>query len=183
MVLSGALKPVTMSEFEEWISRPENTDRLFELINGEIIEVSPGRTSNSQIGHWIVTAVYPFCRTNGLPCYTSGGDGAYDVQGNVVAPDFAYKRTPMNEDYPDHEPPLWVVEIVSPTDKADEIRKKRQIYIRAGILYWEIYPLSCSVDVYAPGQPTRTLDINDTLNGGDVLPGFTLLVKELFSEA
>jgi Uma2 family endonuclease len=109
--------PVTLDQFEEFVARPENADKLFELINGEIVEVPPGTTRNSEIGHIIAVAVHLFCKEHNLPCHTSGGDGAYRVGEHVVAPDFAYKRTPMNDDYPDPEPPLWAVEIISPNDK------------------------------------------------------------------
>jgi Uma2 family endonuclease len=101
------------------------------------------------------SSVQSFCKDHNLSCHTSGGDGAYAVRGNVVAPDFAYKPTPMSDEYPDPEPPLWVVEIISPTDKASDIRDKRTICRQASILLWEIYPPSQSVDVYAPGQPLR----------------------------
>jgi Uma2 family endonuclease len=176
-------KPITIDTFRAYVSRSENSDRLFELIDGEMIEVSPGRTSNSGIGHQIVLAVHPFCEQHDIPCYTSGGDGAYDIQGNVVAPDFAFKRTPLSNEYPDPIAPDWVVEVISPTDKPYEIRAKRQIYLRAKILYWELYPESQSIDVYAPGQPQpRMLGIDDTLDGGHVLPGFMLPVKKLFKK-
>jgi Uma2 family endonuclease len=176
------LKPTPMDDFERFIALPENADRLFELIHGEIVEVSLGRTSNSALEHILTVAVHLFCREHSLVCYTSGGDGAYNVQGNVVAPDFAYKRTPMSDEYPDPEPPLWAVEIVSPTDKAKDIRDKRQIYLEADILYWEMYPQSPSIDIYAPGQPMRTFKIDDTLDGGNVLPGFTITVREIFDQ-
>lgn len=173
-------KVYTIAEFQEWIARPENAGRLFELINGEIIEVSPGRTRYSELGHVLAVAVHRFCDEHNLPCHTSGGDGAYQVGQHVVAPDFAYKPTPMSEDYPDPEPPTFVVEIISPTDKVADIRAKRQIYRQAGILFWEMYPQSQNIDVYPPGQPVRELGIDDMLDGGDVLPGFTLAVKGLF---
>jgi Uma2 family endonuclease len=175
-------KIYTLQDFEQLVAQDENADRLFELINGEIIEVSPGRTSNSELGHDIVFAVRLFCRERDIPCHTSGGDGAYNIQGNVVAPDFAYKRTPMSDNYPDPVAPEWVVEIISPTDKADEIRNKREIYRKAGILLWEMYPRSRSIDVYAPGKPLRVLTIDDVLDGGDVLPDFRLAVRDLFKE-
>lgn len=171
----------TMEEFIEFVHLPENEDRLFELINGEIIDVSPGRTRFSETGHILAAAVRPFCTAHDLPCHTSGEAGAYNIMGNVVMPDFAYKRTPMSDEYPDPTPPEWAVEVISPTDKATDIRNKRQIYLDAGILYWEVYLQSQYIDVYAPGQPMKTLGINDTLDGGDVLPGFTLPVKELLS--
>ena len=170
----------TLEDFKQFVNQDENAGRLFELINGEIVEVMPGRTSNSQIHDVIVAAVRPFCKTHDIPCYTSSADGAYNVLGHVFAPDFAYKRTPMSDDYPDPTAPLWVVEIISPTDKAEDIRSKRQIYRQAGILLWEIYPQDQSVDVYSPGQPMRTYGIEETLDGGSVLPQFTLSARELF---
>lgn len=173
---------VSIKEFEQFVNLPENAERRFELIDGEIVEMAPGRTWNSGVGHLLTHKVYSFCEANNLPCYISGGDGDYDVQGHIVCPDFAYKTTPLSKDYPDAAPPLWAVEVISPTDKAPDIRRKRQIYQEAGILLWELYDNVKRVDVYAPGQPLRTFGIDDTLDGGDVLSGFRLAVRELFSE-
>lgn len=173
-------KAMTIDEFSTFVHLPENAERTFELIQGEIVEVSPGRTSNSELRDILAFEVRLFCREHDLPCHTSGGDGAFDIQGHVVAPDFAYKRTPMSDEYPDPIAPEWVIEVISPTDKAPEIRAKRQIYIQAGILYGELYPKLQSIDVYEPGKPPRTLGINDVLDGGEVLPGFALAMKDLF---
>ena len=117
---------MTIGEFEQYILLPENVDRRFELIDGEIVEMAPGRTWNSGVSYNLAYAVRRFCEAHVLPCYMSGGDGDYDVQGHVVCPDFAYKPTPLSKDYPDPEPPLWAVEVISPTDKAADIRKKRR---------------------------------------------------------
>ena len=170
---------MSLEEFQRWAELPENADQEYELINGEIVEVTPARTSHSELEHILAFAVRLYCQQQHLPCHTSGGDGSYGILGNVIAPDFAYKQTPMSDLYPDPEPPLWAVEIVSPTDKAKAIRDKREIYRQAGILYWEMYPQSRSVDVYAPGEPVRTVGIDDVLDGGAVLPGFTLPLREL----
>jgi Uma2 family endonuclease len=180
MVSPEKKKLYTMDEFLEFALRPENADREFEFIDGEIILAMPGRTYNSGIGHLLAIPVHLFCGEHDLPCYTSGGDGAYRVGGNVVAPDFAYKRTPLSKEYPDPEPPLWVVEVLSPTDEPREIEKKRKTYRQAKILLWEIDPDKQTVDVYAPGQDKRPFKIDDTLDGGDVLPKFELPVRALF---
>lgn len=172
----------TSATFAAFLAQPENAGRLFELIHGEIIEVTPGRTRYSGIGLIIAHVVLSFSEAHNLPVYVSGGDGAYAIGGQVIAPDFAYKRTPLSEDYPDPDPPLWVVEVISPTDRPYEIRDKRDIYLRAGILLWEVYYKSRAVDVYAPGQPPRSAGLDDTLDAGDLLPGFTLPVKRLFAE-
>jgi Uma2 family endonuclease len=173
----------TIEDFVEYALQPENAEREFELINGEIIEKMPGRTSNSYIRDLITVPVHIFCREQNMPCYTSGEAGAFRIGGQAVVPDFAFKRTPMSTNYPDPVAPEWVVEVISPTDKAPDIRNKRQIYLQAGILLWELYPETKSVDVYAPGKLPRTLGMDDTLDGGDVLLGFKLAVRDVFTLA
>jgi Uma2 family endonuclease len=172
----------TIEDFEAFIAQPENADRLFEFIDGEIIEVSPGRTYHSGFPHIISFEVRLFCRDHQLPCYIGGTDGTYRIGNNTVAPDFSYKQTPLSRDYPDPVAPLWAVEVISPTDKPGEIAKKRRVYVNAGILLWELYEQSESIHVYAPGKPMSLFGINDVLDGGNVLPGFTLAVKALFDE-
>lgn len=171
----------TLEEFKRFAEQPENADRVFELINGEIIEKMPGRTSNSQISTVLAFFVRLFCRERNLPCYTSGEAGAFQVEGDVLVPDFAFKRTPMSDDYPDPVAPEWAVEVISPTDKAGDIRRKRAVYLAAGILLWEIYPEDRTVDVYVPGQPVRTYGIEDMITVGELLPGFTLAIQEIFA--
>ncbi|MEO8611202.1 MAG: Uma2 family endonuclease [Chloroflexota bacterium] len=183
MVAAKVIKPITLEEFIEFALQPENSEREFEFIYGRIVEKMPGRTTNSFIAVQIDRKSFAFCEAHNLPSYVSIGDGAYIVGGHTVAPDFAYKTTPMIGDYPDPEPPLWAVEVISPTDKANDIRDKRKIYIEAGILLWEIYPLRREVDIYVPGQLVRTVDMDGVLDGGDVLPGFELPVKDLFPES
>jgi Uma2 family endonuclease len=173
---------ITLAEFQAFVARSENSDRMFELIDGEIIEVSPGRTRNSQINHLLAFPIMLFCQQNNLPCYTSGGDGTYSINGHVVAPDFAYKTTSMSDEYPDPVPPLSAAEIISPTDKPADIQRKRRIYIQAGILYWELYSETETIDVHAPGQPVRSLGIDDLLDGDTVLPGLKIPVKSIFPQ-
>jgi Uma2 family endonuclease len=182
MVTPEKSKLYTMAEFLELALSPENADRDFELINGGIREVMPVSTYNSSLGLLVAFAVRLFCREHNIPCHTSGEAGAYRIGGNVLVPDFAYKRTPTSDDYPDPEPPLWGLEVISPTDKGPDIRDKRQIYQDAGILLWEMYPQQQIIDVYAPGRGLRTFRLDDTLDGGDVLPDFKLPVRDLFTE-
>jgi Uma2 family endonuclease len=180
MAIEHPHKVVTLADFEQFVLLPENSGRLFELVDGEIREMSPGRTSYSGLRDIVTVEAHLFCRQHNLPCYTSGEAGAYNINGHIVVPDFAYKRTPLSDDYPDPEPPLWVVEVISPTDKAGDISDKRRIYIEAGILLWEVYKPTRRIDVYAPGQPPRLFGMEDMLDAGDVLPGFKLAVKTLF---
>ena len=174
-------QPMTLEEFIVFATSPENEDRNFEFINGEIIEMSPGRTTYSKLGNVLAAVVYIFCKDHNIPYNASGSEGSYRIGNNTVAPDFAYRSADLIDEYPDPLPPLWAVEIISPTDKATAVSDKRQIYLRAGILYWEIYYPKQRVDVYAPDRPPKSYFIGDILDGGDVLPGFTLAVADLFA--
>ncbi|MEO8396028.1 MAG: Uma2 family endonuclease [Chloroflexota bacterium] len=173
---------VTFKEFEEFIFLPENDELIFEWIDGEIVEVPRRGTWYSQLALLVGTAVYGYCQNHQLPSHISGAGGAYRMLENILVPQFAYKLTPMSNDYPDPNPPLWVAEVITPNDLAVIIRKKRQIYMSAGILLWEMYPKSESIDVYAPGKSVQTFDIDGTLDVSNVLPGFTFAVRDLFAE-
>ncbi len=171
---------VTLDDFVQFVFRDENVDRMFELINGEIVEVSPSRSGHSEVAASIIFEIKLFCREKGLPGHVTAADGTYNVLGNVIAPDVAYKTTPTDRvNYPDPVPPAFAVEVISPTDRKPDIARKRQIYRDADILYWEVYVDDERIDVYAPGQPMRSLGMDDTLDGGAVLPGFTLPVKDV----
>lgn len=180
-MLETQLGHLTVEQFKAWVEQPEFADRLFELIGGAIVEKMPGTTLNSGIAVKIVINTHLHCRDKALPCYISTGDGAYRVGNDIVAPDMAYKQTPMSDEYPDPVAPLWAVEVISPTDKAVDIRKRRLIYSEAGILLWEVYPQLQRVDVYSPGQAVASFGTDDALEGGAVLPAFRLPVKDIFA--
>jgi len=177
--MASEAQRVSIEAFVAFAHRDENIDRDFELINGEIVEVPPSQTNYSEIRDVIAFEVRLFCRDNDLPCHTSGEAGAYHIQDSIIVPDFAYKTTPMIDEYPDPVPPEWAVEVISPSDDKADITRKRQIYMDAGILYWEVYLKMQRVEVYAPGKPMQSYGIDDTLDGGDVLPGFRLPVSTI----
>ena len=77
-------------------------------------------------------------------------------------------------------PPDLAVEVVSPTDRASKIADKVANYLLAGTLLWYVYPDEQQIKVYKSGQPARTLGIDDVLDGDRVLPGFKLVVKDIF---
>ncbi len=179
MVFQAPSKPMTFDEFIAFALLPENAERNFEFVDGEITEKMPGSTENSAIAFNIGLEAGIHCRQSNLPCYISTGDGAYRVGENTLAPDFAYKITPMTSEYPDPVPPLWAVEVISPNDKVKDIRKKRQRYLETGILLWEIYPDEPVVDVYAADQPLTTYGIADTIDIA-VVAGLSIEVAKVF---
>ena len=79
--------------------------------------------------------------------------------------------------------PNLATEVVSPTDKADEIEQKIAEYFRAGVeLVWVVYPLQSKIHVYQSPTQITVLTKADVLDGGTVVPGFRLALSELFTE-
>ena len=77
--------------------------------------------------------------------------------------------------------PDLVVEIVSPSDSRREVSDKAQMWLSYGVaLVWVVQPESRTVDVYDADRAVVTLDQHDTLDGLDVLPGFTCAVSAVF---
>lgn len=177
----AAREKVTLEAFKRFAFEPANADRNFELISGEIVEKPNGSTLNSSIAANLVVAIGSFCKEHRLPCSITGEAGPYLIGAHVLVPDCAYKPTPATSEYPDPDAPLWVAEVVSSNDKPREIRAKRAIDLQAGILYWEIYPEDQIIDVHAPGQPVRSYNAPDTLDAGNLLPGFSVQVREIFA--
>lgn len=172
-------KPMTIDEFITLALLPENAERNLEFVNGEILEKMPGTTENSGIGANLVFETRLYCQINNLPCFVSTGDGAYRIGDNTLAPDFAYKPTPLTNVYPDPEPPLWVAEVISPNDKVHDINAKRRKYVEAGILYWELYPDERLIDVYAPSKAMATYGTDASIPV-EVIAGLSVPVSKLF---
>jgi len=77
--------------------------------------------------------------------------------------------------------PDLAIEIVSPTNLAEEIDRKITDYFQAGVrLVWVFYPDSGRVYVYQSPTLVSILERADTLDGGEVLPGFRLPVTQLY---
>ena len=120
----------------------------------------------------------------------TGEAGFYELQsGPVRGPDVAFvswDRMPgrwrVQEPIPTQTPDL-VVEVLSPSNTAREMARKRDEYFRAGVrLLWEIDPRTRTVREYTAVDRVRDLTAADSLDGRDVLTGFTLPLADLFAE-
>jgi Uma2 family endonuclease len=78
--------------------------------------------------------------------------------------------------------PDLAVEVLSEGNTPEEMERKLREYFLAGVrLVWMIDPRKRTAEVYtSPDAPTATFDERQALDGGDVLPGFTLPLAELF---
>ena len=179
MVFQAPSKPITFDKFIAFAMLPENAERNFEFVDGGIIEKMPGLTENSGIASNIGIETALYCRQHNLPYFVTGEAGAYRIGDNTLVPDFAFKTTPLSNQYPDPIPPLWAVEVISPNDKVKDIRKKRQRYLEAGTLLWEVYPDERLIDVYIPNQPVTSYGI-DAVIEVSVIAGLKIEVSKLF---
>jgi len=172
----------TLEDFETLINLPGNEDLRFEFIDGEIIEV-PSNMYSSMIAATIIFLLKLFNRENNLG-YITGEQAGYIVAGTRLSPDVAYlsKAKQPEPTYTGYNPnpPDLAVEVISPTDKERDVQKKLAKYMEAGVVVWVFRPKTQTAEVHVPGKPTVTYGINDTLDGGDVLPGFQLSVREVF---
>jgi Uma2 family endonuclease len=77
--------------------------------------------------------------------------------------------------------PDLVIEIISPSNTAAEIRARVYDYLDAGTrLVWALEPGARRVTVYSSAEEIRVLGERDELDGGEVLPGFRVEVLEVF---
>jgi Uma2 family endonuclease len=121
--------------------------------------------------------------------HVSGADGGYKVGTNsTLIPDVGFVS---REHVPELSGSIFTValdlavEVISPSETQRKVLAKVQDYLRLGTkLIWAVYPEENVVDVYRPaddGVIVQTVDLNGTLDGGDVVPGFKLAVKEIFA--
>ncbi len=170
-----------------WALSHAEEDKRYELDEGVLIEMAPTGDMHGTIALWVGHLIIGYVAAHDLG-EVSGAETGYRLSTNpdiVRAPDVGFiakaRLEPMTGKYYALAPDL-AVEVVSPGDSARQIRHKADQYLMAGTrLVWVIYPEDRLVDVYQPGHDPRPFRPGDTLDGGAVLPGFTLPVKDIFA--
>ncbi len=80
------------------------------------------------------------------------------------------------------EVPALVIEVISPSESATDVNEKVQDYLAGGARrVWCVYPARRTVHVHDARTPTRMVQWNDTLTDEELLPGFQLRLKRIFS--
>lgn len=179
-------KLYTVDEFEAFAEK--DSDRLLELIHGEIVEKVPTEQHGMialKVGSRILTFVEP--RNLGRV----GVEIRHRVPGddrNSRLPDVSFTSNverPLVKKGSVQGMPDLAVEVKSPDDKWEELLEKAEYYLQNGAqLVWLMNPENetvgvCTLDADGNLQ-VETVDVSGTLDGGDVLPGFSLTVKDIF---
>jgi len=178
-------KTVSKEEFYALALAPENRDRNFEYIAGEIVEVVSNNESSGATA-FLISYFGHFVAVNKLGWLTSS-DGGYVINGEDYIPDAAFtsfKRQPVRPPKVAYNPvaPDLAIEIISPGNTKSEITFKVSNYMIAGTVLWLGDPDKKIIDVHIPGQAAKRLRIGDILDGGDVLPGFQVALADIFIE-
>jgi Uma2 family endonuclease len=158
-----------------------------ELVRGELIMVAPAGGQHGRIELGIGSALFNYATARGLGA-AYGADTGFLIHRDpdtVRSPDAAFVRA---ERVPEEEPRGYIegaadlaVEVISPNDRASEVIAKVQDWLDAGCrLVWLVDPKSRTVTAYRSRTEIMVLGTSDTLTGGDVLPGFSLPLNEIF---
>jgi Uma2 family endonuclease len=170
---------------QDVITVREREGRLCELVEGVLLEKAVGYTE-SRLALFLAGLLNAFVIPRNLGI-VAGPDGTVELM-LVRIPDVSFtswdrlpgRRSPAAA-VPRMAPDV-VVEILSRGNTPGEMAAKRQEYFEAGVLLvWDIDPRGRTVQVYTSPTAMTTLGMTDRLEGGSVLPGFTLPLTALFA--
>ena len=179
-------KLVTVSEFEEFILRPENEDQRFELLDGRILEKVPTEEHGVYTLN-IGTEFRLYARQHGGRAAVEARHNNPDDPYNDRIPDVSYtsaaRMLPLVKEGAVPQMPEVAVEVKSPDDTYAKMRRKAAFYIENGArMVWLVFPEKRQIEVYYENGDLKILDENGILDGGDVMPGFTMSVRAVFEE-
>jgi Uma2 family endonuclease len=183
-----ATDPAPGSATEEDVERIRcQEDRLYELIDGVLVEKAVSDKS-SMLAAELIRLLGNFVHSMKLG-WILAPDGYFRLFGRVMrAPDVSFSRRdqraggrPLDHGYSRTAPAL-AVEVFSPGNTVRELEQKRAEFFKAGTeMFWIVYPEQEEIVVATPTTDPRTLRRDDILDGGAVLPGFSLRVGDLFA--
>ncbi|MBX9677840.1 MAG: Uma2 family endonuclease [Gemmataceae bacterium] len=184
---SAATQLLTAEEFYEFVFRRENEARSFELVAGEIIEMSrPGHVHSAICANVsFVLGLFVRQRRAGHVCSNDMGIVLERDPDTVRGPDVAlYLDQRKLDDLPlkftEHLPQL-VVEVLSPSDRLSQAIRKINSYLDAGIgLAWLIDPEDRSVTLWRRDKAPVVLTASQEIEGLPELPGFRCNVSDFF---
>jgi Uma2 family endonuclease len=177
--------PGTATE-DDVIRVDEHENRLCELVDGTLVEKPMGAEESNVawlIGHFIAS----YLDRNDLGTCL-GSDGFLRISiGLVRAPDLSFiswarlptRKLPRKK--VPHLIPDLAIEVLSKSNTPAEIQRKLGEYFNAGVrLAWVIDPRKRTARVHKSARRATLIREHQSLDGGDVLPGFSVRLAELF---
>lgn len=179
--------PAGAATIDDVLRMQESHHRLCELIDGTLVEKTMG-AFESYIALQLATFLNEFLRGKSLGI-TLGADGMLRLFPHQVRiPDacFISSQRLRPSGFPKDPVPTLVpdlaAEVISSGNTAEEMDRKLREYFTAGVrLVWYLYPATKSVHVYTDATSRTELNEGELLEGGDVLPGFSVAIEALFA--
>lgn len=171
------------------LAPPNGVKHIYELVHGVLIEKAMGYRE-SELALILGQLLLNFLDVHDIGI-ALGADGTLKLfPGLVRVPDICFiswNRFPEGkrptEPIPNLVPDL-AVEIISPGNTVQEMDLKLQDYFRAGVkLVWYMYPDRSEARVYTGPDRYTVVGAEDILDGGDVLPGFQVSMRDWTEKA
>ena len=169
----------------EELFRMGDAEGRIELIDGEVRKMSPAGSEHGDVAMLIGESLSGYVRTRGLGKAYAAETGFIIRQNpdTVRAPDVAFvkkERLTKTSSYFPGAPDL-VVEVVSPNDSQIEVHTKVIDWLRAGVkIVIVVDPEKQNAIIHRSPTEIDHIDINGALDAGDVIPGWTLPLRDLF---
>ena len=164
-------------------------ENQYELVRGELMMMSPASPVQGRYAARLVGALGAYVEEHEWgEVYTAepGFELQPEPEQTIRAPNVAFLRQEKIPP-PDQQAGFWpvapdlMIEIISPSESAQEVQEKVQDYLAAGTrLIWLVYPPTRTVTEYRSGAQIRHLTPDDDLEGGEVVPGFRYPLRRLF---
>jgi Uma2 family endonuclease len=160
-----------------------------ELVRGELVMMSPSGGRHGKLTATVAFILRGYAAPRGLG-EVCGAETGFLVGRNpdtVRAPDAAFvaaARVPAGGAPDSYWPfaPDLAVEIVSPNDRWVDVEEKVRMWLESGTRFvWVVDPRGLEVHVHRPGAAVVKLRGDDSLDGGDVICGLSVPVRELFA--
>ena len=160
-----------------------------ELVRGELVVYEPPSFEHGATVMAIAAPLAAYVRQRALgTVVVESGCVLQRDPDTVRGPDISFvsraRLSPdrIDETYFEGAPDL-VIEVLSPSNTRRQIREKVADYLAAGArLVWVVDPRAEHVVVHRATGPAEVVPWNEPLDGGDVVPGFTITIAELISE-
>ena len=182
-----AMTTTKLMTAEELLAMPDDGYR-YELVRGALIKMAPASFFHGVYGGNIAASLAPYVIRNSLGkvCITDPGFLLWTDPDQVRVPDFAFvskeriKAAGDNYVYFPGAPDL-VVEVISPNDRLTEVAEKVAEWLAAGTrMVVVVNPHNRTAQAHTPDGVTELTEA-DTLDGGDVVPGWRLPVADIFA--
>ncbi len=186
--MSTISKTMTAEEFYEWVHLAEHQDRNFELVRGEIIEMSPPGKYHGFVCANVAAILGKFAFRHGKGYVCTNGSGVIVERDpdTVRGPDVTFyldsqTAADMDRKYAE-QPPVLSADVLSPNDRTNSPTIRVTQLINRGVkTVWIIDPEAKDICVYRAGEDPTLLSEQDKLTDGANLPGFECPVAEFFA--